>query len=73
MRRVSLSLIVVGGEIALDDVALGVDRELDDEIPLTQVAAALPTLTPAEDPYPVAVQVDGARSHDPGIGFRLVP
>ena len=43
------------------------------EIPLTQVGVALPTLAPADDPDPVAVQVDGARSRDAGVTFRLEP
>jgi hypothetical protein len=43
------------------------------EIPRAPIGAALPTLAPADDPYPVAVQVDGARSRDAGVTFRLEP
>ena len=41
------------------------------EIPVSDAAALLPALSPGDAPYPVAVQVDGARSRDPGFGFTL--
>lgn len=45
----------------------------DVEIPVGEAAALLPPPAPGDDPYPVAVQVDGARSRDPGFGFTLEP
>lgn len=45
----------------------------DVEIPVIEAAAGLPPPAPLDDPYPVAVQVDGARSRDPGFGFTLEP
>src|SRR5690606_33639156 len=43
------------------------------EIAIDEIAAVLPPLAPAEDPYPVAVQVEGARSRESGVTFRLQP
>lgn len=40
------------------------------EVPVSAVAAVLP---PRPTPYPVTVQVNGARSRDGGAGFRLDP
>ena len=43
------------------------------EIPVAEAAALLPAPSPAGDPFPVAVQVDGARSRDSGFVFTLGP
>ncbi len=43
------------------------------EVPVTEAAALLPAPGPGGDPYPVAVQVDGARSRDAGVSFTLQP
>jgi hypothetical protein len=43
------------------------------EVPVADAAALLPPPQPGGDIYPVAVQVDGARSRDPGIDFTLNP
>lgn len=43
------------------------------EIPVAEAAALLPDPAPGGDSYPVAVQVDGARSRDSGIDFTLEP
>jgi hypothetical protein len=40
------------------------------EIPVSAIAALLP---PRAAPYPVAAQVNGARSAETGFGFRLLP
>jgi Pvc16 N-terminal domain len=42
------------------------------EIPVADAAQLLPVQAPTDPPYPVAVQVDGARSRD-AFGFRLGP
>jgi len=43
------------------------------EIPVSDAAALLPTPNPGDAPYPVAVQVDGARSRDSGFDYTLTP
>ena len=43
------------------------------EIPVAEAAALLPAPSPGGDPYPVAVQVDGARSRASGLDFTLGP
>jgi hypothetical protein len=43
------------------------------EIPVAEAASLLPAPLPGDDPYPVAVQVDGARSRDDGFDFTLLP
>ena len=43
------------------------------EVPVADAASILPVLAPADPPYGVAVQVDGARSRDPGFTYRLDP
>jgi uncharacterized protein DUF4255 len=62
------------GEVIIGDVAVTI-RALGGSnpppsptsvrIPIADVAAILPVLGPGDPPYPVAVQVDGARSRDP--------
>lgn len=42
------------------------------EVPVADAAKFLAPLAPADPPYPVAVEIDGARSRDP-IGFHLDP
>ena len=42
------------------------------QVPVADAAARLPIQAPGALPYPVAVEVDGARSRDP-IGFRMGP
>lgn len=42
------------------------------EVPVADAASLLAVQAPADPPYPVAVQVDGARSRDAGFGFRLM-
>jgi hypothetical protein len=43
------------------------------EVPVSEAAALLPAPMPGDEPYPVAVQVDGARSRDAGVSFTLQP
>jgi hypothetical protein len=43
------------------------------EVPLAAYQHALPEPQPGGDAYPVAVQIDGARSRDPGFTFTLTP
>ena len=43
------------------------------EIAIAEVAALLPAPGAGGDPYPVAVQVDGARSRETGVVFTLMP
>lgn len=43
------------------------------EVPLDAYRRDLPTPPPAGDTYPVTVQIDGARSRDPGFSFTLMP
>ncbi len=43
------------------------------EIPVAEAASLLPEPSPGGDLYPVAVQVDGARSRDAGFNFTLMP
>lgn len=43
------------------------------EVPVGEAASLLPPPPPGGEPYPVAVQVDGARSRDPGFDFTLQP
>lgn len=43
------------------------------EVPVADAAALLPAPQPGDDPYSVAVQVDGARSRDAGFEFTLNP
>jgi hypothetical protein len=43
------------------------------EIPVAEAASLLPPPGPGGDPYPVSVQVDGARSRDAGFTFTLQP
>ncbi|HEX8168735.1 MAG TPA: DUF4255 domain-containing protein [Beijerinckiaceae bacterium] len=42
------------------------------EVPVADAAPFLSVLVPADPPYPVAVEIDGARSRD-AIGFHLDP
>jgi hypothetical protein len=42
------------------------------EIPVADAAASLPVLSSGDPPYPVAVEIDGARSRD-AFGFLLGP
>jgi hypothetical protein len=43
------------------------------EVPVADAAALLPAPSAGGDAYPVAVQVDGARSRDAGFDFTLTP
>ncbi len=43
------------------------------EIPVSDAATLLPAPQPGDAPYPVAVQVDGARSRDSGFDYTLTP
>lgn len=43
------------------------------EIPVSDAATLLPAPQPGDAAYPVAVQVDGARSRDSGFDFTLTP
>lgn len=43
------------------------------EVPVSDVSGVLPVLGAGDPPYPVAVQVDGARSRDTGFTFHLEP
>ena len=43
------------------------------EIPVAEAAALLPAPSGGGDPYPVSVQLDGARSRDSGFIFTLGP
>jgi hypothetical protein len=43
------------------------------EVPVSEAATLLPAPSPGGDAYPVAVQVDGARSRDSGMDFTLEP
>jgi hypothetical protein len=43
------------------------------EIAVADAATLLPEPQPGDDPYPIAVQVDGARSRDVGFDFSLTP
>jgi len=43
------------------------------EVPVAEAASLLPAPSPGGDAYPVAAQVDGARSRDAGIDFTLMP
>jgi hypothetical protein len=43
------------------------------EVPLAAFDRDLPAPQPGGDAYPVALQIDGARSRDPGFTFTLTP
>ncbi|MBU3079001.1 DUF4255 domain-containing protein [Sphingomonas quercus] len=62
---------VILGDIALPIPAAGATAT-SVKVPLAEAAALLPAPAAAGTPYPIAVQLDGARSRDP-VSFLLKP